>query len=144
MAPRGLVLLLVLSSCTTSHNRLEGVPGRFEDACGPDDGPAIDLRLFVPDEGPTCDAPPHPGATIDLLVYDAASVVPGAAIVSSEAAPTGVVTLCPGGTMPCGVTQDFTLMLDEVSATTMRGELEYDGGAASFVAERCPSMPTCG
>ena len=153
-----LLVLFFFAGCSSSHATDTGPNYRnahLSPACAPDDGPAVEIRVFFAapcgglDCAPACGGT-FDGGTADVLVYDGASTVlplaAGETIVSTTAAPNGVVTICPGRGMPCEVTTEFTLRIDSTDASFTTGQLDYGtrGGFSTVFAEACPRVSPCG
>lgn len=121
--------------------------------CGPADGPALHVGLYTSVD-PACGGDPLL-PSITLYVYPTGSVTfppaAGTVITSTAAAPSGMVSACPGGTPPCRTSQDFTVTFDAyadgVDATGTYEATFTDGSTerGSFEAMWCERTPvTCG
>lgn len=123
----------------------------IRESCGPADGPAFELSLFNA-AVPTCTIDPELEAmTFYVHNLSGAPIPPtaGTTITSTEASSSGTANRCPGGTVPCESTENWTLSFSSYEAgsgavgTYSVTWADSSVSTGQFIASWCTGAPSC-
>ena len=124
------------------------------DACGPADGPALQITISDALDPASCSADPLRASTSFYLHDLGGATLPpaaGSTFTSTAAASNGSAVQCPGGSPPCRLSETFSITFTRYEAdggATGQYTITWEGGETStgnFDAVRCESGPMiCG